>query len=193
MKPSALHGKAPANWQNMLDKIQEYRSINQAPVDTIGCERLYKSTIPSVIRYEILTSLQLSPQTKDETTAQAMINLQHSKGGLNIDSIIEMTLDDVDKCISKVGFHTTKSKNIKKTAQMLKDLFKSDVPDTLDSLLSLPGVGPKIAHLTLQAAWDKTVGIGVDTHVHRISNRMGWTKTTVPDKTRKVRYFYKRN
>jgi endonuclease-3 len=193
MKSSALNSglaiKTPTNWQNMLDKISEYRSINKAPVDTIGCERLYKSTIPSVIRYEILTSLQLSPQTKDEVTAQAMINLQDSKGGLNIDSIIEMTHDEVDSCISKVGFHTTKSKNIKKTAMILKDLYNSDVPDTLKSLLSLPGVGPKIAHLTLQAAWNKTVGIGVDTHVHRISNRMGWTKTTDADKTRKVIIF----
>jgi endonuclease-3 len=51
--------------------------------------------------------------------------------------------------------------------------------------MALPGIGPKMAHLTMQCAWHKTVGIGVDTHVHRISNRLGWVKTKNPEETRK--------
>lgn len=175
----------PKNWEIMLSKIEDFRGNNLAPVDTIGCERLGKSTIPSVRRYEILTSLQLSSQTKDEVTAAAIANLQNSENGLNIDSIIKMSEHELDSYISKVGFHVTKSKHIKRTAQILKDNHGSDVPKTLEELLALPGIGPKMAHLTLQACWDITAGIGVDTHVHRISNRMGWVNTSTAIKTQK--------
>ena len=92
---------------------------------------------------------------------------------------------------------------IKQAAQRLRDDFDSDVPKTVDELCSLPGVGPKMAFLALQTAWklyvylllftyarlcffDRNVGIGVDVHVHRITNRLGWHKTTpkTPEETR---------
>jgi endonuclease III len=55
-------------------------------------------------------------------------------------------------------------------------------------LTDLPGVGPKMSHLCMQYAWGKTEGIGVDVHVHRISNRLGWVRSTTPEATRKVRF-----
>lgn len=86
--------------------------------------------------------------------------------------------------INKVGFHNLKTKYIKQTAEILRDKFDSDIPDTIAGLVSLPGVGPKMAYLTLSAAWGRDEGIGVDVHVHRITNLWGWNKTQNPEQTR---------
>jgi len=83
----------------------------------------------------------------------------------------------------------TKVKHLKKTCALLKDTYDCDIPDTVDDLCKLPGVGPKMAHLCMNVAWKKQSGIGVDTHVHRISNRLGWTGakgTKNPEETRKA-------
>jgi endonuclease-3 len=86
--------------------------------------------------------------------------------------------------INKVGFHNLKTKYIKQTAEILRDKWNSDIPDTIAGLVSLPGVGPKMAYLTMSAAWGKDEGIGVDVHVHRITNLWGWNKTQQPEQTR---------
>jgi endonuclease-3 len=86
--------------------------------------------------------------------------------------------------INKVGFHNLKTKYIKQTAEILRDKFDSEIPDTIEGLVSLPGVGPKMAYLTMSAAWGKDEGIGVDVHVHRITNLWGWHKTQNPEQTR---------
>lgn len=86
--------------------------------------------------------------------------------------------------INKVGFHNLKTKYIKQTAEILRDKFSSEIPDTIAGLVSLPGVGPKMAYLTLSAAWGRDEGIGVDVHVHRITNLWGWHKTQNPEQTR---------
>jgi len=64
--------------------------------------------------------------------------------------------------------------------------YGGDIPRNVKELCMLPGVGPKMAYLCMQTAWGKSVGIGVDVHVHRISNRLGWVKTKDPEKTRKT-------
>lgn len=86
--------------------------------------------------------------------------------------------------INKVGFHNQKTKFIKQTAEILRDKWHSDIPDTIEGLVSLPGVGPKMGYLTLSAAWGRDEGIGVDVHVHRITNLWGWNKTQQPEQTR---------
>lgn len=83
-----------------------------------------------------------------------------------------------------MGFHNLKTKYIKQTAEILRDKWNSDIPDTIEGLVSLPGVGPKMAYLTLSAAWGRDEGIGVDVHVHRITNLWGWHKTQQPEQTR---------
>jgi len=77
-------------------------------------------------------------------------------------------------------------KHLKKTAEILKREYDCDIPDNVKGLCKLPGVGPKMAHLCMNVAWKKQSGIGVDTHVHRISNRLGWAKTKTPEETRKA-------
>lgn len=69
---------------------------------------------------------------------------------------------------------------------MLIDQFQSDIPNTVDGLLQLPGVGKKMAHICMKSAWNEITGIGVDTHVHRISNRLNWVQKTTktPEETR---------
>jgi endonuclease-3 len=75
---------------------------------------------------------------------------------------------------------------LKQTAQLLLDKYHGDIPDTIDGLVSLPGVGPKMAYLTMTVAWKQCLGIGVDVHVHRICNTLRWVKTDNPEQTRLV-------
>lgn len=86
----------------------------------------------------------------------------------------------------QVGFHNRKTEYIKKAAVIIQDQFFSEIPDTLAGLTSLPGVGPKMAHLCMSAAWNNTQGIGVDVHVHRIANMWGWVNTNMPEETREA-------
>jgi endonuclease-3 len=91
----------------------------------------------------------------------------------------------LNEWISKVGFHNKKAVYIKKATQMIQDDFKGKVPDNLKDICKLPGVGLKMAHLLLQSSFGKVEGISVDTHVHRIANRLKWVRkpTTNPDVT----------
>eukprot|EP00833_Pecoramyces_ruminatium_P002854 jgi/Orpsp1_1/1176886/evm.model.c7180000059388.2 len=167
--------KTPVNWLQTYNEIKEYREKNEAPVDTQGCERLANEDLPpKQFRYQVLISLMLSSQTKDQITAEAIQKLQ--KKGLTIENILKMSEKEIDKCIEKVGFHNRKASYIKKTTEILHEKYDDDIPDNIQELIKLPGVGKKMGYLTLQVAWNKNMGIGVDVHVHRISERLGWIK-----------------
>lgn len=128
----------------------------------------------------------LSSQTKDPVTFAAIQNLESSlQGGLCLQALLDVEPRRLNELIGKVGFHNNKTKYIKATAVILKEKFHGDIPDTVEGLTSLPGVGPKMAYLTMSAAWGRDEGIGVDVHVHRITNLWGWHKTTKPEDTRK--------
>ena len=106
--------------------------------------------------------------------------------GFNPKSISNADLPQLEALIKPVGFYKTKAKNVKNASLILVNDFDSDIPDTVDKLISLPGVGPKMAHICMKSAWNVTSGIGVDVHVHRISNRLKWVEkeTNDPEKTR---------
>lgn len=104
--------------------------------------------------------------------------------GFNLESILAVDPPVLNGFIEKVGFHNNKTKYIKAAAEILRTSFNSDIPDTIEGLTSLPGVGPKMAYLCMSAAWGRDEGIGVDVHVHRITNLWGWHKTKVPEETR---------
>jgi endonuclease III len=185
----------PKNWLEIYERVKEMRKHVVAPVDTMGCERLPEAmsvTItPEVHRYQLLIALMLSSQTKDEINAIAMTNLRlglKEKGGLIVDAILNTNEKDIDTMIFKVGFHTRKAGYIKKTTQILKDQYDSDIPKTIPEMMALPGVGPKMAHLLLHRAWGVAEGIGVDVHVHRLANMWGWVKNgkyaPTPERTR---------
>ena len=90
-----------------------------------------------------------------------------------------------------MGFYTRKASNLKKVAKICLSKYNGDIPSSLEELLLLPGIGPKMAHLVMNVAWENVQGICVDTHVHRISNRLEWVsrpgtkqKTRTPEETR---------
>lgn len=135
-------------------------------------------------RLATLVSLMLSSQTKDPVTAEAVYNLQRTlPDGLCLKSLLEADDETISSCIAKVGFWRRKTGYLKSAARILKDDFQGDLPRTVDELCSLPGVGPKMAFLALSSMGIQ-IGIGVDTHVHRLTNRLGWHKTTTPEQTR---------
>lgn len=177
----------PANWREFLVNLRIMRSNYDAPVDTMGCHMSMDPTAsPETYRYQCLISLMLSSQTKDQVTFAAMKRLRDR--GLTVDNILNMSDEELGKLIYPVGFWKTKVQYIKKTTKILKEQYNGDIPDSVDKLCKLRGVGPKMAHICMLVAWDKVTGIGVDTHVHRISNRIGWVKkpTSTPEDTRKA-------
>ncbi|THV06921.1 DNA glycosylase [Dendrothele bispora CBS 962.96] len=188
--PSALEvpHPTPENWKVVYGKIKEMRSKIVAPVDTMGCDQSHsKETDPKNGRISTLVSLMLSSQTKDEVTDTAVSQLRTALGGaISVAAIIDADDDTISSAICKVGFWRRKTQYIKQTAVLLRDNHDSDVPKTVDELCALPGVGPKMAFLALQIAWDLNHGIGVDVHVHRITNRLGWHKppSKTPEETR---------
>ena len=128
----------------------------------------------------------LSSQTKDTTNAIAMRRLQTElpSPGFTLETILAVEPTRLNELIWVVGFHNNKTRYIKAAAEILRDQYNGDIPDTVEGLMSLPGVGPKMAYLCMSAAWGRTVGIGVDVHVHRITNLWGWHKTRAPEETR---------
>ncbi|KAK0225080.1 DNA glycosylase [Armillaria nabsnona] len=179
---------APERWREVYDAIKAMRSNIVAPVDSMGCDSAQlKEKEPQNQRYATLVSLMLSSQTKDEVTDAAVKQLRAALGGsISVQGIIDAEDSTIAEAIAKVGFWRRKTQYVKQTAIRLRDEFDSDVPKTVDELCSLPGVGPKMAFLALQIAWNLNHGIGVDVHVHRITNRLGWHKspTKNPEETR---------
>ena len=106
--------------------------------------------------------------------------------GLTAKSLCGTSESDLGKLIIPVGFWRTKAKHLKQASEICLNKYDGDIPPTLDELLALPGVGPKMGYLAMTCAWKKVIGIGVDVHVHRISNRLKWVKkpTNQPEQTR---------
>jgi len=169
----------------------EYGAVAyNADVDRVGCGCLMdKLTDLKTQRFHVLVSLLLSARTKDSANAKAIQKLQTHFHGLTVDNICAVkNIDEIDQCISNVGFHHRKAEHLYKTAKQLRDKYDGDIPNTVDELCDLPGIGPKMAHLCMQIAWKQNMGIGVDVHVHRISNLLGWTLNKPcknPENTRK--------
>ncbi|XP_018335211.1 endonuclease III-like protein 1 isoform X2 [Agrilus planipennis] len=177
--------KVPDNWEEVLKNLQEMRKNHDAPVDSMGCQKCMDGNgTPKEKRYQSLLSLMLSSQTKDQVTHAAMMRL--ISHGCTVDNILNTPDEKLGELIYPVGFWKSKVKYIKKTSEVLKNKFNGDIPKTLEDLCSLPGVGPKMAHLCMQIAWGTVTGIGVDTHVHRITNRLKWVNTKTPEETRKA-------
>ncbi|KAF2643745.1 DNA glycosylase [Massarina eburnea CBS 473.64] len=176
----------PSNWEEIYTLTRQMRNENVAPVDTMGCESLAdRKASPRDQRFQTLVSLMLSSQTKDTVTSVAIREMQdRMPGGFNLESVIALDPPALNAFINKVGFHNLKTKYIKQAAEILRDKWNSDIPDTIAGLTSLPGVGPKMSYLCMSAAWGRDEGIGVDVHVHRITNLWGWHKTKNPEETR---------
>ena len=130
--------------------------------------------------YKVLVRTILSQRTRDENTDQATENL-FSKYN-DIYEVVEAPIDDVKELIKPAGFYNVKAARIQEVSQILIDQYGAEVPDTLEELVKLPGVGRKTANCVLVFAFDQPA-IPVDTHVHRISNRLGLVDTKEPEET----------
>jgi endonuclease-3 len=130
--------------------------------------------------FQILISTILSSRTKDDVTAAASERLFHLAS--TPETMLRLSEEKIRKAIYPVGFYKTKARNVIRACRNLVDLYQSRVPDSLDELLKLPGVGRKTANLVVSLGFDGE-GLCVDTHVHRISNRLGYVKTRTPEET----------
>lgn len=130
--------------------------------------------------YKILISTMLSLRTKDSTTRDASMRLFEKAG--NPKDMLKLSEEEIAKLIYPVGFYRVKAKNILEVSKTIIDDYNGKVPDEIDELLKLRGVGRKVANLVITEAFDK-YGICVDTHVHRISNRFGYVSTKKPEQT----------
>ncbi|NOY54271.1 MAG: endonuclease III [Deltaproteobacteria bacterium] len=130
--------------------------------------------------FQILISCVLSLRTQDGTTAAASERLFAVAN--TPETLAKVPVKKIEKLIYPVGFYRVKAKNIRAISKRLIDDFASRVPDTIEELLTLPGVGRKTANLVVTIGYGK-YGICVDTHVHRITNRWGYVSTATPEKT----------
>ena len=130
--------------------------------------------------FKVLISCILSLRTQDKTTKEASQRLYALAE--TPQEMVKLSQDEIAKAIYPVGFYKNKAKQIKKICRILLDKYGGEVPDTLEGLLELPGVGRKTANLVLTRGFNRQ-GICVDTHVHRICNRWGYVKTSSPEET----------
>ncbi len=130
--------------------------------------------------FQVLVSCILSLRTQDGTTAAASSRLFAL--GNTPAQLARLSVGKIEGLIYPVGFYRVKARNIVEISRRLIDGYDSRVPDEIDELLKLPGVGRKTANLVMILGYDK-YGICVDTHVHRITNRWGYVTTATPDKT----------
>jgi endonuclease-3 len=136
--------------------------------------------------FEVLIATMLSAQTRDSVTAAATERL--FRVARTPRTIARLTEKQIIKLIYPVSFYRHKAAHVRETCRMLIERFGGKVPSTMQELLTLPGVGRKTANLVLILSFRSLKNICVDTHVHRISNRLGWVRTRTPDETEQALY-----
>ena len=183
----------PTQWRDQWAEVQRLRELSKgkAPVDSLGATALaYSKTGTGAklsvseqsFRFRTLIATMLSPQTKDAQTGEAfwsLVDLVAEDGceEFRASSFVKRSLREIESCCRPVSFYKTKAKNILEAARRIKEEYNDDIPSDIDEMLKFKGVGPKIAYLTFEIAWGKSEGICVDTHVHRISNRLQFVDT----------------
>jgi endonuclease-3 len=136
--------------------------------------------------FQILVATLLSARTQDATTHAASTRL--FRRARTPRAISKLPVKDIERLIYPVSFYRNKARHLKACCEMLVQRFGGRVPATLDELVTLPGVGRKTANLVLIVGFKSARNICVDTHVHRISNRLGWVRTRQPAETEQALY-----
>jgi endonuclease III len=136
--------------------------------------------------FQILIATLLSARTQDATTHAASTRL--FSRARTPRTLAKLEVEAIEKLIYPVCFYRNKARHVKACCEALVERFGGVVPTTLDELVSLPGVGRKTANLVLIVAFKSQQNICVDTHVHRIANRLGWVETRLPEETEQALY-----
>jgi endonuclease-3 len=173
----------PAHWPRQLAAIRTARAAGgpaaDAPVDRFGCLTHADPTAPAAQRrFQTLVGLVLSPRTRDEVTAAAFARLGAlcGAGGVSAQALADAGIGAVEAELVAAGvqFPRNKARHLAECAALVLGAHGGEPPRELASVMALPGVGPKVAHLFTQAAWGETHGVAVDSHVQRIAGRLGW-------------------
>jgi endonuclease III len=157
----------------VLKILQRESAKWNVPIVTLVAQR-------SADPYQVLISTLLSLRTKDEVTTRASRRL--FTRARTPARMLRLKPEEIRNLIYPVGFYKRKAETLLQVSRILIDQYAGSVPDNLDELLKFPGVGRKTANLVMTLGFGKP-GICVDTHVHRISNRLGYVKTKSPEET----------
>ena len=133
--------------------------------------------------YQIMIAVMLSAQCTDERVNKITPGL--FKKYPTVEKLANAKISDVEEIIKSCGFYKNKSKNAVNACKMIMELYNGILPEDIDELQKLPGVGRKSANVIMLEAFNKPQGIAVDTHVKRISNRLGLSKNLEPEKIEK--------
>ena len=156
----------------VIDIVEKYVKRFREPIVT----KVSRERDP----YKVLVSCILSLRTRDETTAR--ITEMLFEKAQTPEEMASLSERDIEKIIRPVNYYKGKARNIRKISEMLVSKYNSKVPDSLEELLRLPGVGRKTANIVVVFGFDK-YGMPIDTHCHRIPNRLGWVSTRTPEQT----------
>ena len=178
MMAAPVRGAAPVD--AMLKRIG-------AGIRTLGLPAIEKiSEEQSGTAFHVLIATMLSAQTRDPVTLEASTRL-FAKAPTP-EAMAKLSEAQIEKLIYPVSFYRNKAVHVRDACQQLMTHFGGRVPSTMEELLTLPGVGRKTANLVLILAHGSDENICVDTHVHRISNRLGWVRTRTPEETEHALY-----
>ena len=151
-------------------------------IDTLE-EIFTRRTFEEQTPYEVLVRTILSQRTRDENTDKATESLFSVYS--TMEEVADASVEDIAELVRQAGFYNVKAGRIKEVSNILLEEYGGEVPDTVEELVKLPGVGRKTANCVLVFGFQKDA-IPVDVHVHRISNRLGLVHTNEPEETEEV-------
>ena len=175
-QPIVPRGHIPAVMRRLSRAID---GLNEPAVEKIADEQHDDP-------FQVLIATMLSAQTRDAITAEASERL--FRRARTARTMSRLTVREIERLIYPVSFYRNKAVHVRATCEQLLTRYGGRVPSTMEELLTLPGVGRKTANLVLILAHRSQKNICVDTHVHRISNRLGWAVTRTPDETERALY-----
>jgi endonuclease-3 len=175
-QPRVPRGRIPAVMRRLAKAID---GLDEPAVEKIAEEQQEDA-------FQVLIATMLSAQTRDPVTAEASRRL--FRVARTPRTMGKLTKAEIQRLIYPVSFYRNKARHVVETCKQIMTRFGGRVPGTMDDLLTLPGVGRKTANLVLILAHRSANNICVDTHVHRISNRLGWVHTTTPEETEQALY-----
>lgn len=161
------------NFDEIIPKLEKF-------VEDLGVPVVTRIKEKELDPFKILIGTILSLRTKDKTTEEAANRLFSVVK--KPEDVLKLSVEEIEKLIYPVGFYKRKARQIQEIAKTIKEKYGGKVPNDIEELLKIKGVGRKTANLVITEAYDD-YGICVDTHVHRISNRLGWVKTKTPEQT----------
>jgi endonuclease III len=174
----------------MRERVRHVEAIMRALARAIGglelpaVEKISESQEKDP--FQVLIATLLSARTQDATTLAASTRL--FRVARTPATMAKLTVRQIERLIYPVSFYRHKARHVKATCRILVEKFGGRVPGTMEELLTLPGVGRKTANLVLILSFKSGRNICVDTHVHRISNRLGWVRTRTPEETEQSLY-----